>query len=102
MRDTCFLVWARPPRPGRADLPRLDRLTQVGKSDGHQLASPADLPTKLSWFTGGTYRLPGTRQLSVVKPCQLTSLPNHLLIRVLTRYMFFINLPDAQQQYRTE
>ena len=31
--------------PGRADMARFVRLTKDGKSAGHQLVSPADLPT---------------------------------------------------------
>ena len=44
----CIVLWAGGPRPGRADLARVTRLTSVGKSAGHQLASPTDLPTKVS------------------------------------------------------
>ena len=45
MRKVLFLVWAGGPnRPGRTDLARF-RLTYVDKPAGHQLASPADLPT---------------------------------------------------------
>ena len=54
--DSFFLRGARPPRLARTDLARFARLTLVGKSAGHQLASPADLPTyrpkSVSWFLG--------------------------------------------------
>ena len=43
-----FFFRAGPRRLRRAGLARFVRLTQVGKSADHQLASPADLPTKLS------------------------------------------------------
>ena len=39
MRDTFFLFWAGPRPLRRAELARFARLTQVGKSAGHQLAS---------------------------------------------------------------
>ena len=42
------LYWAGSPRPERAVLARFARLTLVGKSSGHQLASLADLPTIVS------------------------------------------------------
>ena len=35
-------------RPGEATVARFSHQTQVGKSVGRQLASPADLPTKVS------------------------------------------------------
>ena len=51
MRDKFCLFWVGPPRPGRADLACFAHLVLVGKSTGHQLASPADWPT-ISIFVG--------------------------------------------------
>ena len=45
-----------PPRPGRAELARIARLTLVGNSAGHQLSSPVDLSTKVSYLADGIYR----------------------------------------------
>lgn len=57
MRDTFFYRCGRDvPRPERADIARLARLTHVNKSAGHQLASRTNLPTKVSWLANGTYR----------------------------------------------
>ena len=42
----CF--WAVPRRPGKSDLARFFRLTLVCTSAGHELVSPADLPTIVS------------------------------------------------------
>ena len=63
MRDIFFLFWAGSSRPGRANLARFIRLTEVGKSAGHRLASSADLPTKASFFVNGTYRLVISREI---------------------------------------
>lgn len=57
----CFLS-GEPPRPGTADLALFARLTLVCKSPGH-LASPADLPTKVSYLANGTYRLVYSREI---------------------------------------
>ena len=48
MRGVLFLIWVDPNRTGRADFARFARLTLAGKSGGHALVSPADLPTKIS------------------------------------------------------
>lgn len=52
-----FLFWVGPPRPGKIVLARVAHLTLVGKSADHQLASPADLPTRVSSLANGTCRL---------------------------------------------
>ena len=69
MRDTSRLLWAGPPRLGRADLARFARLASVDKSAGHQLASTADLPTEGRWLNKQRY----TDWLVVVECCRLTA-----------------------------
>ena len=49
-------------RGGVADLARFPRLTLVDKWVGHQLASPADLPTIVTYMANGTYRLAISRK----------------------------------------
>lgn len=58
MRYTFFIFGAGPRRAGLA---RVARLTQAGNSAGHQLASPADLPTESQLV--GKRHLPNTQQL---------------------------------------
>ena len=48
MRRAPYFFSAGPARPGGADLACFALLTQVGKSDDHQLVSPADMPTKVT------------------------------------------------------
>ena len=50
MRDRLFFSFlgGSPLAGGGADLDEFARLTLVGKSIGHQLASPIDLPTNVS------------------------------------------------------
>lgn len=45
MRETISLFLGG---PGETDLARFAGLTYVGKSAGHQLPSPAEMPTKVS------------------------------------------------------
>ena len=58
-KDRClFFGRARLARGGLIWLASLARLTLVGKSVGHELASPANLPTTFKWMVNGTfYRL---------------------------------------------
>ena len=52
------------PSAGRGiSLARFARLNSVGKSAGHQLVSPADLPIKVTPLTIGTYRLVISREI---------------------------------------
>ena len=47
MGDACFPSW---PGPGGYDLARFARLTSVGESASHQVASPTDWQTRIvSW-----------------------------------------------------
>ena len=70
MRSAFFLFLEELARPGGgADLVRFPLLNYVGKLVDHQLVSPADLPTKLSWMANGTYGLVVSRE-----SCRLTAL----------------------------
>lgn len=51
MRDTLLLVWAGPPRPGRADLARSTSFGRLA------ISWPADLPIKTNKLANGTCRL---------------------------------------------
>ena len=59
-----FLFWVPPP-PGRGKLLWLASLAclKVGKSAGHQLASPADVPTQVSQSASNPNRLVISRQM---------------------------------------
>ena len=52
-----------PSQPGGATIAHFARLSQVGESAGHYLASPADLPTKGSYSASGANRLVFSRQM---------------------------------------
>ena len=52
-----------PPPPGRAEVARFARLALVGKSAGHQLVSPADLPTQVSQLVNAIFQLLISREI---------------------------------------